>query len=114
MNGYPLCDRTVTVYRCDGKQVQHQVVEGCWYEYSDHLLPDGLGNRLERKFLLILPGAPQRVFPGDRIYPGVGPEITPAQWSSFLPVNVPGLMQAEYAKPWYVDGKLVHTEAGRK
>lgn len=110
----PLCDRTVTVYRYDGKQVLRQVVEGCWYEYADHLLPEGLGSRLERKFLLILPGEPQRVFPGDRIYDGIGPEITAEQWAAFLPVNVPGLSQAEYAKPWYKEGVLVHTEAGRK
>ncbi len=111
---YPLCHQTVTVYRRAGESISRLVVEGCAYQWQDCRVEDELGAHLERRFLLILPGDRQQVFPGDRIYDGIGPEITAADWADFIPVNVPTLSEVAYAKPWYLDGQLCHVEAGRK
>lgn len=104
---YPLCDRIVTLYRKNGDQVERYVLEDCYYRFTD-VLEEG---RFLRKFLLVRPGAfPIR--PGDRVLEGIGPEKV--DWETFLPVNVPGLSQAEYAIPNYWLGQLIHWEAGRK
>lgn len=105
---YSLCTQTVTVYRPG----QRLVVEGCYYAYEDHVQTDALGSRMERKFLLIMPGSCQRVFTGDRIYDGIGPEEV--DWREFIPVNVPGLSQAAYVRPCWWGGTVCHVEAGRK
>lgn len=105
--GYPLCDRTVTLYRRTGDQVERRVLQGCFYRYEDCADEE----RFVRKCLLIWPGA-EDIRPGDRVLEGVGPEIV--VWEQFLPICVPGLSEVDYAAPWYVDGQLVHWEAGRK
>lgn len=104
---YPMCDKTVTRYRRVGDNVERRVLEGCFYRYEDTADQE----RFVRKFLLIWPGA-EDIRPGDRIFDGIGPEQV--VWAEFLPVNVPGLSQAEYAAPWYLGGKRAHWEAGRK
>ena len=111
---YSLCDRTVTVYRKEGGTVCRTVVEGCYLEPTRRRTVDALGRREEQAFLLIMPGAPQRVFPGDRIYGGIGPQIDPGQWDTFVPAKVPGLGVAAYATPFFWEGRLCHVEAGRK
>ena len=111
---YSFCDRTVTIYRMEQGQVRRLVVENCYYNYQD-VLRDGVsGRRLERLFLLIMPGQCQEVFPGDLIYDGIGPESEDINWAKFLPAAVPGLSQAAYVRPWHWDGKIAHVEAGRK
>ena len=104
---YPLCDRTVTVYRKEGDRVLRRVAEGCFYRWEDHREAE----RFTRKFLLIQPGA-EEILPGDRIFDGIGPETV--DWETFLPVTVPGLSQAAYASPWHWAGRIAHFEAGRK
>ena len=112
MVDYGLCRQQVTVYRMGETGLQRQVLEGCFYTYEDILTRDAAGQRLERKFLLVAPGSEQRVFPGDRILEGVGPETV--AWESFLPACVPGLSIAEYARVYSWQGTPCHTEAGRK
>lgn len=104
---YPMCDRTVTVYRRVGDAVERRVLEGCFYRYQDTVGEE----QFVRKFLLIWPGQ-EAIRPGDRVLDGVGPETV--CWEEFLPVNVPGLAEAAYAAPWYWEGKISHWEAGRK
>lgn len=104
---YPLCDRTVTLYRKAERGVERLVLPNCYYRYTD-VLENG---RFQRKFLLVRPGA-EEIRPGDRVLEGIGPEMV--DWDTFLPVNVPGLSQTEYATPNYWLGQLVHWEAGRK
>lgn len=111
---YPLCDRTVTVYRWEDGRVQRQVVDNCYYHYTYKQVTDMYGTRQDTGFLLIMPGSSQRVFVGDRIYDGVGPQITEAQWPTFLPVNVPGLGQVSYVNPVFWNGTVTHVEAGNK
>lgn len=106
---YSLCCQTVTVYRMGGHR---EVLENCRYAWEDRLLREETGNRWERTFLLIVPGEEQKVFPGDRVYPGIGPESV--DWNAFLPVNTPGLSEASYAKLCFWQDRPVHTEAGRR
>ena len=109
---YTLCDRTVTVYRMGNGKLQRLVVEGCYYVYEDVELCDVLGQRMERRFLLIMPGSCQRVFRGDRIYDGIGPEAV--NWREFIPAKVAGLSEVAYVRPSFWGGDVCHVEAGRK
>ena len=111
---YSLCDQTVTIYRRQGEQVLRQVVEGCYYVWQEQQLLDKGGCRRETTCLLVMPGDGQQVFIGDRVLPGVGPEVELRDWAAFIPVNVPGLAEIGYVKPYYWDGGLCHVEAGRK
>lgn len=105
---YSLCDRTVTVYRQENGRLQRLVVDGCYYAWEDAL---DMG-RFDRKFLLVMPGCCQRVFVGDRIFDGVGPEAV--EWKDFIPVKVAGLSEVAYTRPWFYRGVMQHLEAGRK
>ncbi len=108
---YGLCRQTVTLYRKTEAGISRQVVENCCYTWQDIRRDSSPGTRLERKFRLIMPGSPQRVLPGDRVFPGVGPELTLGQWTAFLPVTVPGLSQVRQVKPCFLGECLLHTEA---
>lgn len=112
MLDYSLCNQTVTVYRMGHKGLERIVVDGCHYVWEDHLTPEIAGGQPERKFLLIMPGSMLRVFVGDRIFNGEGPEEV--DWQTFLPVNVPGLSIAAYTKACWWGGDICHIEAGRK
>ena len=72
------------------------------------------GEQKPRKFLLVQPGEKQLVFPGDRVWEGVGPVVTEENWDMFIPALIPGLGEAEYASAYYWQGQFCHTEAGRK
>ena len=104
--------QTVTLYRMEDGMLNRQVLEGCHYEYEDRLVWDVPGGRLERKFLLVVPGAQQQVFVGDRVYDGIGPEVV--DWETFLSVNVPGLSHVAYVRPCRWGSGVCHLEAGRK
>jgi hypothetical protein len=108
MIGHPLCNQTVSIYSCSPEGISRRVVTGCFYRWHREQMPDGLE---ETKFLLILP-AGESVQIGDRIYDGVGP--AQVVWETFLPVNTPGLSQVAYVTPFVFQGRLHHTEAGRK
>lgn len=117
MNGpldYSLCDRTVTIYRKNGNQILRLVADNCFFLIQQE--QEMHDNRCQTQTLcfLVMPGDSQLVFPGDRVYDGIGPQITAEDWSSFVPETVPGLAQISYVKPWYYEGKLCHVEAGRK
>lgn len=108
-----LWDQTVTLYRNAQGQICRRVVEGCFLEWHLEQRTDRWGSRQETPFLLVLPGE-QDVRPGDRVFQGEGPEITPEQWPEFLPVRVPGLVQVAYVRPCRWNDRICHTEAGRK
>ena len=109
---YPLCDQVVTVYGLLDGKLTRRVLENVYYAWEDIRQETQEGIRLDRRFLLIVPGACQQVFPGDRVFDGIGPEAV--DWEAFLPATVPGLSQVDYARVWRWDGRIVHTEAGRK
>ena len=107
MTGHPLCDQVVTLYHHNAAGTQRQVVRGCFYRWQQ-ALEEGV---LQTRFLLVLPAGIQ-VQIGDRVCDGVGPEEI--LWESFLPSRIPGVGQVAYVEPYYLDGRLHHTEAGRK
>lgn len=110
---YSLCRQTVTRYRLCGERVDRQVLERAYYNYQPTQVTDEKGRRQKTLFLLIVPGQADLV-PGDRIFDGVGPELTPAQWSRFLPVTVAGVSEVQYVRPYLWEDQVCHTEAGRK
>ena len=94
---YPFCDQTVTVYRPGLRQV----LEGCYLEISQGSQPSDA--RLETDFLLIVPGCEQRVFPGDHLVPGIGPET----WDPCLRDG----MTVSRVRRCFWDNTLSHIEA---
>lgn len=107
-----LFGRTITLYRKEKSGIVRQVVDNCYLERKDVAETDLSGLRRERKFLLILPGD-ARIYPGDRVFEGIGPELGLDQWGGFIPVSVPELMEVAFAKACYVGDEVSHMEAGR-
>ena len=111
---YALCDRTVTIYRRQGDEILRQVAQGCYYCWQEEQILDERGRRKDTTCLLLMPGDTQRVFVGDRVFDGVGPEVSLQEWAAFIPVKVAGLAEISYVQPFYWEGTLCHVEAGRK
>lgn len=109
---YSLCDRTVTVYRMEAGKVRRFVVDSTFLSVKTVKQSHQDGESVAKPFLLILPGGDVTVYPGDRVFEGVGPHITEEGWSGFLPATVPELFAVEYVKPYYWMGKICHIEAG--
>ncbi len=111
---YRFCTQTVTVYRSTPEGIFRKVIPGCYLQMQDSAGFAQLGQQRERKFLLVQPGQKQLVFAGDRVYAGIGPQISRQQWRDFLPEQVEGLAVAEYATAYFWQDGFCHTEAGRK
>lgn len=109
---YPLCDRTVTVYRQENGQIYRFLVEGCFYRHQEKLTETEEGLRHERTCLFVVPGENFLPRVGDRVYDGIGPETV--DWETFLPVSIQGLGELNYVAPQYWMGAVCHIEAGRK
>lgn len=111
INYAALCHHTVTVYHKDGETITRKVISGVHLEYKTTYSVDKNGTRTANTFLLIVPGAAQAVFPGDKILPGQGAEIvTRAEWANLLPAKVQGLVVASAVDPKYWLGNVVHYE----
>ncbi len=111
---YAMCCQTVTVYRKTPAGIQRTQLPGCFLQWENAVSYDRLGGQRERKFLLVQPGQCQQVFPGDRVLEDIGPEISEAQWPTFVPELVDNLGEVAYAKTYCWQGQFCHTEAGRK
>jgi len=111
---YLLCSQTVTVYRQEAQFIHRKVEENCFFCWQEQQSADTLGRHHDKKFLLILPGENRQIRPGDRVFCGVGPAVTPEAWNRFLPVSVPELAEVAYVEPCFWNGTICHTEAGRK
>lgn len=111
---YSKCSQTVTVYRWDGKErYTRAVFRNAFLDFKKTVNTDKTGSREANAFLLVIPGAVQAVFPGDKVMLGEGPEAaTREAWAALIPARVPGLVVVSYADPKYWNGQLVHTEAG--
>ena len=111
MMDYSLCDETVTFYRKTEEGIHRRVLDGVRFIRQIAAPTESYGKSKEKKFLLIIPGDfPLR--PGDRIFAGIGPEVT--DWETFLPAAVEELYEISFVKPCYWDGELVHWEAGNR
>lgn len=110
---YRLCQQTVTVYHKDGEKYTRKVYEKAFLDHKKTQTVDRTGSKEANSFLLVIPGNSQAVFVGDKVYDGIGPEITDREaWAAFIPAKVPGLVIVSYAdiKRW--NGEIIHTEAG--
>ena len=108
-----LCRQTVTVYHKEGEEYIRKVYSKAFLDHKKTQTVDKTGSKEANSFLLVIPGSVQTVFVDDKVYEGVGPEIsTVEQWRDFMPVKVRGLVVVKYAdcKKW--DNTVVHTEAG--
>lgn len=103
---YPLCDQTVTVYRKVGEEIHRYEYPGCHLQNKAVLVRDQFGTFLKWEFLLIVPGDRQ-VMVGDRVLAGRTKAYR--EWE-----KLGGAMEVAYAKPYILDGKIVHWEAGSK
>ena len=107
MMDYCLCDQCVTIYRNTGDKVTRHVVENAWFSLEEALShPDAAP---ERRFLLIVPGPEVGVFVGDRVLPGIGPMQVDGE--SFIPANIPDLVEVGRTRHFRVGGTVCHTEA---
>ncbi|MBQ3000388.1 MAG: hypothetical protein IJD63_01425 [Oscillospiraceae bacterium] len=104
MMDYPLCNQTVTVYRKVGEEVHRYEYTGCHLQRKAVAVRDGFGTFLNWEFFLIVPGDRQ-VMAGDRVVAGRG--MTGQKWG-----DLGSAMSVGYAKPYILDGRIVHWEAG--
>lgn len=109
---YRLCNQTVTVYRKEEDSYSRTVYRNAFFDFRKTQNVDKTGSREESSFLLVIPGAQQTVFPGDKVLVGEGEEIrSREEWAKLIPARVPGLVVVSCADPKYWRGKIVHTEA---
>lgn len=111
---YSLCDRTVTLYRNQNGIPRRREIPNAYFQWQMQQTYDAFGQQSDTKFLLIIPGNEEMVYPGDRILEGIGPSLGAIRWEEFIPQNYPGLVEIGYVKPCYWEGQICHYEAGRK
>ena len=74
---------------------------------------DKTGSREVNSFLLVIPGDTQTVFVGDKVFLGVGSEITTKEaWAALVPSTTANLVVVKHVDHKYWNGQLIHTEAG--
>jgi len=111
---YRMCRQLVTVYRYANGEILRKELPNCFLLWEEEETYSPTGKDRNRKFLLIQPGDEQLVFPGDRVYEGIGPDISPEEWYKFIPALCQGLGEVTYAVPYCWQGVFCHTEAGRR
>lgn len=121
---YSLCSGTVTLYHADpaARSVVRTVVEGVHFdsrrretvEAGSAAPAGGAGTA----FLLVIPeksasyGKDYTLRPHDRVFDGIGPTVSYAQWPDFTPARVEGLAVVQYVDPKRRGGQAAHLEAG--
>ena len=108
---YSLCDQIVTVYHKSGETVTRKVIPNAHLSKKVSTPNEGYGKSKEKTFLLIIP-EDFPIFPGDRIYAGIGPETV--DWQSFVLALVSEVYEAAFAKPCCWMGEVTHWEAGNR
>lgn len=110
---YRLCNQTVTVYHQEDGKYTRTVHKNAFLDFKKTQTVDKTGSKEANSFLLVIPGAVQAAFVGDKVLLGEGPEIASREaWAAFIPAKVAGLVVVGYADPKYWNGTMVHTEAG--
>ncbi len=112
---YRLCDQTVTLYHWDGEEtVTRRIIEkGAFLDFKKVQDVSKTGSSEVNSFLLVIPCSESPLSAGDKVLLGEGPELSgAAQWRSYIPALVPGLVVVKYVDPKYWKGRMVHVEAG--
>lgn len=130
-----LYGQTVTVYHpiATKKRVDRFILRDVFCQIGSREVPDAAGAKAGAAMLLVVPAVTQgaagagdtgdalremrygedyRVAGGDRVLLGEGPEVTWAEWQTFVPAEVDGLGAITYVLPLYLRGALHHVEAG--
>lgn len=111
---------TVTLYHPDptNKTVQRTVLHGVCRQQGQRALPNATGTRQGAALLLVIPaaagvyGADYTLRPGDRVYPGAGPDVPWDAWGGFVPGADSQVAVVQYVLPLTLGGKPHHVEAG--
>lgn len=117
-NTYPvdygrLCKQTVTVYHKEGEVYTRKVYTNAFLDRKKTVSVDKTGSKEANSFMLVIPGAEQTVFVEDKVYEGIGPDISDSKvWASFIPSKNPNVVVVKYADPKKWNNVIVHTEAG--
>jgi len=112
---YRLCNQTVTIYhrKGDGYYTRRLIERGAFLDFKKTQDIANTGSTEVNSFLLVIPCGENPLAVGDKVFLGVGPEIsTRESWADFIPSKVSGLVVVKYVDPKYWNGKLVHVEAG--
>ena len=110
---YRFCNQTVTVYHKEKDTITRTVYTRAFLDWKKTQTVDKTGSKEANSFLLVIPGAKQTVFVGDKVYDGIGPKISDrTAWAEFIPAKVPGVVVVSYADAKKWEGAVVHTEAG--
>ena len=121
MNGYDLCNDTVTVYHFESggtggaASVTRTVHARAYFEHRATNGVSKTGETEKNGFLLVIPGDTKASEVGDRVVLGEGPLVPQgdvrAWWRSFIPSKVDDLVVVGTVKPIRYGGAIVHTEA---
>lgn len=97
---------TLTVYHREG--LTRQVVDRAYFEVTRTRGAAGM-EKLGTEFLAVIPCKSPAVFPGDKLLPGVGPEVS--HWRELDVDRFPELMTVSQVAQRYFNGELCHVEA---
>lgn len=110
---YGLCNQTVAVYRREGDAVTRTVYKNAFFDPQKTRNTGKTGSTETTSFLLVIPASEIILKPGDKVFPGEGPQIaTREEWATLIPAATPGLAVVRYVDGKYWRGRLVHVEAG--
>lgn len=111
---YSLCNQTVTVYhRAADGAISRMVIKNAFLDFRKVQGVGKTGSTEANGSLLVIPCPEIPVSAGDKVLPGVGPEIASREaWAGFIPAKVPGLAVIKWVDPKYFQGRMVHVEAG--
>lgn len=110
---YSLCCQTVTVYRreADGSYSRRVLENRAMLDYRQVRNTSRRGSKTAHGFLLVIPCSEPCLAVGDKVLPGVGPEIsTREEWEAFIPARVEGLVVIGRVDPKFWMGRLIHME----
>lgn len=112
--------RTVTLYHGDAaaRRVVRTVLHGVYWQHGRRRAPAADGTAEGAVLLLVVPetaaryGTDYTLEPGDRLYPGEGPELDWDGWPAFVPGADPRVAVVQYVLPMELRGRPHHVEAG--
>ena len=112
--------QTVTLYHGDGaaRRVKRTVLHGVYWQHGRRRAPAADGTAEGAVLLLVVPetsaryGSGYTLEPGDRLYPGEGPELDWDGWPAFVPGADPRVAVVQYVLLMERGGALHHVEAG--
>ena len=112
--------RTVTLYHGDAaaRRVVRTVLRGVYWQHGRRRAPAADGTAEGAVLLLVVPecaaryGTDYTLEPGDRLYPGEGPELDWDGWPAFVPGADPRVAVVQYVLPMELRGRPHHVEAG--